>query len=66
MNIDVVIRLSAFISVLGLMASWEVLAPRRPLSTGKVGRWVANLSIVALDSIVIRLIFAAGAVGAAL
>jgi sterol desaturase/sphingolipid hydroxylase (fatty acid hydroxylase superfamily) len=66
MNIDVVIRLSAFIGVLSLMASWEVLAPRRPLSTAKVGRWIANLSIVALDSILIRLIFAAGAVGAAL
>lgn len=66
MSIDVVLRLSAFIGVLGLMASWEVLAPRRPLSTAKLGRWAANLSIVALDSIIIRLIFAAGAVGAAL
>ncbi len=48
------------------MASWELLAPRRPLSTAKLGRWAANLSIVALDSIIIRLIFAAGVVGAAL
>jgi sterol desaturase/sphingolipid hydroxylase (fatty acid hydroxylase superfamily) len=66
MKIEVVIRLSAFIGVLGLMASWELLAPRRLLSTAKFARWAANLSIVALDSVIIRLVFAAGAVGAAL
>jgi sterol desaturase/sphingolipid hydroxylase (fatty acid hydroxylase superfamily) len=66
MKIGVVIRLSAFIGVLGLMASWELLAPRRPLSMAKFGRWAVNLSIVVLDSVIIRLLFAAGAVGAAL
>ncbi len=66
MEIEVVIRLSAFMGVLGLMASWELLAPRRLLSTAKFGRWAANLSIVAVDSVIIRLLFAAGAVGAAL
>jgi sterol desaturase/sphingolipid hydroxylase (fatty acid hydroxylase superfamily) len=63
---EVLIRLSAFVAVLGLMASWEVLAPRRRLTTSKVRRWVANLSVVALDAVVVRLLFAAGAVGAAM
>jgi sterol desaturase/sphingolipid hydroxylase (fatty acid hydroxylase superfamily) len=66
MTDDVLIRLSAFAGVLGLMASWELLAPRRRLSTSKGGRWVANLSVVVLDSIILRLLFAAGAVCAAL
>jgi sterol desaturase/sphingolipid hydroxylase (fatty acid hydroxylase superfamily) len=66
MNTDVLIRLSAFVGVLGMMALWERRAPRRPLTTAKIRRWVANLSIVVLDSIIVRLLFAAGAVGAAM
>ena len=66
MTSDVVIRLSAFLGVLGLMASWEVFAPRRRLSTAKLRRWAANLWVVALDSVIVRLLFAGGAVGAAL
>jgi sterol desaturase/sphingolipid hydroxylase (fatty acid hydroxylase superfamily) len=66
MTSDVVIRLSAFLGVLGLMASWEVFAPRRQLSTAKLRRWATNLSVVALDSVIVRLLFAGGAVGAAL
>lgn len=66
MKLDLVFRLSAFLGVLGLMALWEVLAPRRHLSTTKFPRWAANLSIVALDSVIIRLLFGAGALGAAL
>ena len=66
MNTELLIRLSAFIGVLTLMACWEFFAPRRRMSTGKVSRWTVNLSIVALDSVVIRLLFVAGAVSAAL
>lgn len=65
LNTDVLIRLSAFAGVLGLMALWEVRMPRRPLTTAKRRRWSANLAVVALDSIILRLLFAAGAVGAA-
>lgn len=66
MKSDVLIRVLAFVGVLGLMTSWEILAPRRQLTMAKVVRWSANLSIVALDSVIVRLVFAAGAVGAAL
>ena len=65
MKTEVFIRLTAFLSVLGVMALWEVWAPRRRLGTTKVGRWAANFSIVVLDAVTIRLFFAAGAVGAA-
>lgn len=66
MKTDVVIRVLAFVGVLSAMAAWELLAPRRQLTTAKVARWVTNLSIVTLDSVIVRIVFAAGAVGAAL
>ncbi len=65
MNMDAVIRLSAFLGVLVAMACWEVIAPRRRLMMPKLPRWVANLSVVALNTIVIRLLFASGAMGMA-
>lgn len=66
MNPDVLIRLSAFTGVLGLMALWEIFVPRRQLKTPKMRRWIANLSVVVLDSAIVRLLFSAGAVGTAL
>ena len=62
---EVLIRLSGFVPVFGLMASWELLAPRRHLATSKATRWLANLSLVGLNTLVVRWLFAAGAVGAA-
>jgi sterol desaturase/sphingolipid hydroxylase (fatty acid hydroxylase superfamily) len=65
MSTDAVIRVTVFFSVLTVMALWEFLAPRRGLTTGKARRWVANISIVVLDAVTVRLLFAAGAVGGA-
>jgi sterol desaturase/sphingolipid hydroxylase (fatty acid hydroxylase superfamily) len=62
---DALVRLSGFLLVLGLMASWEIVAPRRLLTTSKLRRWAINLSVVVLDTVLVRLLFAAGAVGAA-
>ncbi len=50
------IRLTAFIGVLVLIASWELIAPRRKLSDSKRKRWFANLSMVAIDTVVVRLV----------
>jgi len=66
MNTDLLIRMSAFLGVLVVMALWEIAAPRRRLSTAKGSRWFANISVVVLDSVIIRLLFAAGAVGMAI
>jgi sterol desaturase/sphingolipid hydroxylase (fatty acid hydroxylase superfamily) len=65
MKTEVLIRISAFVSLLGLLAFWEACAPRRPLTTSKVRRWIANFSVVVLDAVLVRLSFAAGTVGAA-
>jgi len=59
------IRLSLFFGVLAVMAIWELLAPKRVLIQG-CSRWPGNLAIVVVNSVVVRLIFPAGAMGAAL
>jgi sterol desaturase/sphingolipid hydroxylase (fatty acid hydroxylase superfamily) len=60
------IRLGAFVGVLAVMASWEVLAPRRGQAVGRGTRWPGNLGIVVLDSLFVRLAFPTAAVGVAL
>ncbi|MDQ6954231.1 MAG: sterol desaturase family protein [Mariprofundaceae bacterium] len=59
------LRLSAFLGVFFLMATWEMLAPKRTLILGKK-RWLANIGIVVLDSLVARILLSGGAVTAAL
>jgi sterol desaturase/sphingolipid hydroxylase (fatty acid hydroxylase superfamily) len=60
------VRLTAFAVVLAVMVIWEVLAPRRSRPLARRRRWPANLGIVVLNSIIIRLLFPAAAVGVAL
>ena len=66
MDSELVIRMSAFLGVLALMALWEIGAPRRSLSTPRGPRWFANITVVVLDSVIVRLLFVAGAVGMAM
>ena len=60
------IRLGAFFGVFAVMAIWELLAPRRALTVSKTVRWVSNLGLVALNTVLLRLVFPTAAVGAAL
>jgi sterol desaturase/sphingolipid hydroxylase (fatty acid hydroxylase superfamily) len=60
------IRFFFFFGILVLMAAWELLAPRRPLTTSKASRWMSNLGIVLLDTLAVRLILPVQAVGMAL
>lgn len=60
------IRLGCFAGVLALMALWEVLAPRRRLTTGRPLRWGSNLGLVALDAIAVRFALPLAALGAAM
>lgn len=60
------VRLAAFAGVLAAMAGWEVLAPRRPQTVGRVTRWPGNLGVVVLDTLAVRLLFPTAAVGTAL
>ena len=60
------IRLSFFFGVFAIMAMWELRSPRRVLSTSKSMRWVNNLGLVFLNTLLLRLLFPAAAVGVAL
>ncbi len=51
------IRLGFFFGILAVMALWEVAAPRRRLVASKPVRWVNNLALVFLNSLVLRVLF---------
>ena len=60
------IRLSFFFGIFAVMAVWELLSPRRILTTSKSLRWTNNLGLVFLNTLVLRLLFPTAAVGVAL
>lgn len=60
------IRLSCFGGIFVLMAGWELLAPRRRQAVGRGRRWPANIGIVVLDTLLVRLVFPTAAVGMAM
>ena len=62
---EVVVRLSVFFGVFAIMAGWEILAPCRPLSQSKTTRWLNNISLVVLNTVILRIVFPAAAVGMA-
>ncbi|NOZ54912.1 MAG: sterol desaturase family protein [Gammaproteobacteria bacterium] len=65
MNYELAIRLGFFLGIFVIMGVWEVIAPRRVLTVSKIIRWSNNLSIVFLNSLILRLLFPAAAVGMA-
>src|SRR5690606_40054059 len=62
---EAIIRLGSFVGIFLVMAAWEVLAPRRTRTLSRLVRWTNNLGLVALNTVVVRLIFPAAAVGMA-
>lgn len=59
------VRLGIFLGIFVLVALWEVLAPRRALRLSRAVRWVSNLGLVALNTLVLRLLFPLAGVGMA-
>jgi sterol desaturase/sphingolipid hydroxylase (fatty acid hydroxylase superfamily) len=62
---EISLRLGFFFGILVIMALWELLAPRRSLIADKRLRWVNNLGLVLLNTVVLRLLVPVGAAGAA-
>jgi sterol desaturase/sphingolipid hydroxylase (fatty acid hydroxylase superfamily) len=62
---ETTIRLAAFAGVFLVMAVWEVLTPRRRLTQSRASRWASNLGLVVLNTLLLRLLFPAAAVGVA-
>jgi sterol desaturase/sphingolipid hydroxylase (fatty acid hydroxylase superfamily) len=69
-NYELWLRLGAFVAIFLAMAVFELWSPRleRPEMMGalKSRRWFTNLSMVLISSVLLRVIFPAAAVGAAL
>ena len=65
MNYDVV-RILFFVFSLVILSFCEVIFPRRKLRYSKMVRWSNNLSLVVLNTVVLRILFPTAAVGVAL
>jgi len=60
-----VIRLAAFAGVFLAMAALEVFMEERPLTVPRAARWRRHGGLLLVNSLLVRLLFPAGAVGAA-
>ena len=63
---ELAIRLAVALGVLIGMAAWEVAVPRRRVEIPRLLRWSNNLALVAIDTLLVRLVFPVVAVGLAL
>lgn len=66
MSHEAAVRLGFFVGMLALMAVWESLAPRRAPTAPRANRWIANLGVVVLGTVAVRLVVPVTAVGMAL
>jgi hypothetical protein len=57
------VRLTVFFAVLAGMGIWELLAPRRPMTITRTQRWPSNIGLLAVDVVVLRIVFPGAAVG---
>ena len=60
------VRLTVFAGIFAAMAAWEILARRREQRIGRGTRWPSNIAVVALDAVLVRLVFPTTAIGLAL
>lgn len=59
------LRLSAFLGIFAILATWEAMAPRRVRAQLRRDRWFANIGISALNSLAVRALSLLAAVAAA-
>ncbi|MFC1824502.1 sterol desaturase family protein, partial [Thermodesulfobacteriota bacterium] len=63
---EAAIRLAFFFGIFAIVALFELPLSRRPLTTSKRKRWFANIGIVIINTVLLRVLFPAGAVGMSL
>ncbi len=66
LDMEPAIRLGIFLGVFAIMAGWEALLPRRARSVSRWIRWPSNLGIVAVNTLLLRVLIPTAAVGLAL
>ncbi len=59
------LRMGVFISILLLMMAAETMLPRKARVQKRTKRWISNMLLVVMDSLVVRLLFPIAAVGMA-
>jgi len=62
---EATVRLSCFVLVFAVMALWEARVPARLLKLPRLRRWTNNLGLVVLNTVLLRLLFPAAAIGMA-
>jgi len=55
-SLETAIRLGSFLGLLLIMGVAETVRPRRPLTAPKGRRWLSNLSVLALSTLLIRVL----------
>jgi sterol desaturase/sphingolipid hydroxylase (fatty acid hydroxylase superfamily) len=65
-SVELALRIGVAAILFSGFAAWEVLAPRRVLTIGRLRRWPSNLGIVVVDALLVRLLVPTAAVGVAL
>ena len=63
---EVIIRSGVFLGMLMVMAGWESRLPRRTCSISKSVRWLNNIGLILLNSVLLRILFPTAAAGVAL
>ncbi|MDP3938693.1 MAG: sterol desaturase family protein [Deltaproteobacteria bacterium] len=63
---EALVRFGAFASVFGVMALAEIFLPRRRIENAHRRRWPPNLGILVINTLLVRLLFPAAAVGMAI
>ena len=63
---EMFIRLTCFLSVFTVVVLWEIGLPRRERAVSRWVRWPSNLGIVALNTLLVRILIPTAAVGLAL
>ena len=63
---EALIRGIVFAFIFVAMMCWEWVAPRRALNLSRVQRWGSNIGLFLLNSLLLRLLFPAAAIGMAL
>jgi sterol desaturase/sphingolipid hydroxylase (fatty acid hydroxylase superfamily) len=60
---EAAIRLGFFLAFFAAVGLWELWAPQRALTVPKSLRWASNLGLVALNTVLLRLLFPVAAAG---
>jgi sterol desaturase/sphingolipid hydroxylase (fatty acid hydroxylase superfamily) len=64
--VEPTIRLGFFLGIFAVMAVWEAVLPRRARSVSRWTRWPNNLGVVAVNTLLLRVLVPTAAVGLAI